>query len=55
MFIKEGSDMCVQHISVDEFNNKFHSIYESTQSYSKFYSLQDNLKKIILNDLIQED
>jgi hypothetical protein len=47
--------MFVQHITVDEFKKKLDSIYQSTSSPSKFYSMQDNLKEIILNQLIQED
>ena len=49
MFIKEGSNMFVHHITVDEFKKNLNSIYQSTPSLSKFYSMQDNLKEIILH------
>ena len=55
MFIEEGSNMFVWHITVDEFKNRLDSIYLSTSSSSKLYSMQDNLKQIILNELIWED
>ena len=47
--------MFVQHIAVDEIKKKLDIIYQSTMSASKIYSMQDNLKEIILNELIQED
>ena len=40
---------------MDEFKNRLDSIYLSTSSSSKLYSMQDNLKQIILNELIWED
>ena len=55
MFIKEGSNMFVEHITVDEFKRKPDNIYQSTTSRSKFYSMQDNIKEIILNELIRGD
>jgi hypothetical protein len=55
MFIKEDNAMYVQHITVDEFKKKLDSIYRSTESPSQFYSIHDNIKDIILKDLIRED
>ncbi len=54
MLIEEGSNMLVHHITEDGFKKNLDSIYKSTQSPSKFYSMQDNFKEIILNQLIQE-
>jgi hypothetical protein len=34
---------------------KLDSIYQSTESPSQFYSIHDNVKDIILKDLIRED
>ncbi len=47
--------MYVQHITVDEFKKKLDSIYRSTYPPSQFYSIHDNIKHIILKDLIRED
>ena len=55
MFIKEGSNMFVEHITVEDFRKKLDNIYQSTESPTKFYSIQDSIKEIILNELIQED
>ena len=55
MFIKEDNAMYVQHITVDEFKKKLDSIYRSTESPSQFCSIHDNIKDIILKDLIRED
>ncbi len=40
MFIKEGSNMFVEHITVEDFKKKLDSIYQSTASPNKFYSMQ---------------
>ena len=53
MFIKE--DMFVEHISVAEFKDKLDEIYRSTESPSQYNAIHDNIKDIILNDLIRED
>jgi hypothetical protein len=47
--------MFVEHITVEEFKKRLDSIYQSTASPNKFYSMQENLKEIILNELIRED
>ena len=53
MFIKE--DMYVEHISVTDFKKKLDDIYRSTESPNQYNSIHDNIKDIILNDLIRED
>ena len=53
MFIKE--DMYVEHISVTDFKKKLDDIYRSTESPSQYNTIHDNIKDIILNDLIRED
>ncbi len=55
MFIKEGNAMYVQHITLDEFKKKLDSICRTTESPSQFYSIRDNIKDIILKDLILEN
>ncbi len=50
MFIKEN--MFVEHISVAEFKKKLDEIYRSTESSSQYNAIHDNIKDIILNDLI---
>jgi hypothetical protein len=46
--------MYVEHITVDEFKKKLDTIYRSTELPSQFYSVHDNIRDIILNDLIRE-
>jgi hypothetical protein len=55
MFIREDSAMYFQHMTVDEFKKTLDSIYRSTESPSQFYSIHDNIKVIILKDIIRED
>ncbi len=55
MFIKEDSAMFVEHIAVDEFKKKIDTIFRSTELPSQFYSVHDNIRDIILKDLIRED
>jgi hypothetical protein len=55
MFIKEDMDMFVEHITVEDFKKKLDSIYRSTESPSQYNTIHDNIKEIILNDLIRED
>jgi hypothetical protein len=52
MFIE---DMYVEHISVTDFKKKLDDIYRSTESPSQYNTIHDNIKDIILNDLIRED
>ena len=55
MFTKEYYDVYVQHTTVGEFKEKSNCIYLSTESPSQFNSIYDNIKDIILKDLIPED
>ena len=55
MFIKKDGNMFVEHITVDEFKQKLDDIYRTTESPTQFYSIHDNIKEIIMKDLIQED
>ena len=55
MFIKEDMDMFVEHITVEDFKKKLDSIYRSTESPSQYNTIHDNIKEIILNNLIRED
>ena len=45
----------VEHITVQEFKQKLDDIYRTTESPTQFYSIHDNIKEIIMNDLIRED
>ena len=54
MLIKEGSNMLVQQITVDEFKKKLDNIFQSNTFPSKFCPVQDNLKEIIVNELNRE-
>jgi hypothetical protein len=47
--------MPVEHINVDEFKQKLDDINRTTESPTQFYSNHDNIKDIIMKDLIQED
>ena len=55
MFIKKDGNMFVEHITVQEFKQKLDDIYRTTESPTQFYSIHDNIKEIIMNDLIRED
>ena len=55
MFIKKDGNMFVEHITVDEFKQKLDEIYRTTESPTQFYSIHDNIKEIIMKDLIKED
>ena len=55
MLIKKDGNMFVEHITVQEFKQKLDDIYRTTESPTQFYSIHDNIKEIIMNDLIQED
>jgi hypothetical protein len=55
MFIKEDNAMFVEHITVDEFKKKLDTIHRSTELPSQLYSVHDNIRDIILKDLIRED
>ena len=47
--------MFVEHITVEDFKKKLDNIYRTTESPSQYNSIHDNIKEIILNDLIRED
>ena len=53
MFIKE--DMFAEHITVNDLKKKLNEIYASTESMTQYNAIHDNLKEIVLKDLIQED
>ena len=55
MFIKKDGNMLVEHITVAEFKQKLDDIYRTTESPTQFYSIHDNIKEIIMKDLVQED
>jgi hypothetical protein len=55
MFIKKDGNMFVEHITFQEFKQKLDDIYRTTESPTQFYSIHDNIKEIIMNDLIRED
>ena len=55
MFIKKDGNMYVEQITVQEFKQKLDDIYRTTESPTQFYSVHDNIKEIIMNDLIRED
>jgi hypothetical protein len=55
MFIKKDGNMYVEHISVEEFKKKLHDLYLSTELPSQYVTIQEDIKEIILNDLIRED
>jgi hypothetical protein len=46
--------MSVEHIPIDEFKKKLDTIYRSTELPSQFHSVHDNIRDIILKDLIRE-
>ena len=47
--------MFVEHITVNDLKKKLNEIYSSTESMNQYNEIQDNLKEIILRDLIRED
>ncbi len=47
--------MCIEHITFEDFKKKLDNIYQSTASPNNFYLMEDNLKEIILIELILED
>ena len=47
--------MFVEHVIVNDVKKKLNEIYSSTESMSQYNEIQDNLKEIILRDLIRED
>ena len=53
--MKKDGNMFVQHITVQEFKQKLDDIYRTTESPTQFCSIHDNMKGIIMNDLIRED
>jgi hypothetical protein len=57
VFIKklEDRNMYLKHITVDEFKQTLGDIYKTAESRTQFYSMHDNIKEIIIKDLIQED
>jgi hypothetical protein len=55
MLIKEDPKTFVEHITVDHFKKKSSDVYRLTESTSKFYSIQDDVKDIVLKELIQKD
>ena len=55
VFIKEGSNIYVNQITVADLKNKLQRIFLSTDSFDHFAQFQEGLTKVVYNDLLQAD
>ena len=55
IFIKEGSNMFIEHITVEKYKKKLDHLSQSAASYNRFDSILDNITEIFLHELIRED
>ena len=55
VFVYEGDELCVEQITVSDFNAKLEQIFDTTASQEDYDSVRDNIEKIIMEELIRDE